>query len=179
MENSFPAGLGSALHEVKEGLQELPIDYVWRHVFTLMYSQLVGAEWRGNASGFGRVKPFIHPATDEFEFTVHSGFRNIHEAGGFLGRKAEKKTELEHAAFTRVQFVELVQNARQIQQLNVGGANAGKSFGQSFVQRDRETGVPLLPPLAAGMVHQNSPHEARGEAVKVLAVLKAEAALAN
>jgi hypothetical protein len=89
-----------------------------------MGSLLVGAEKRGNASGAGMMlKALIQPAANEFQFPVDGGLRGAQQFRGFFSGKSQKKAQLYHPAFARLELLKLVKNTIKVHQLDISGVD--------------------------------------------------------
>jgi hypothetical protein len=135
----------------------------------------VGAKQGKSESSLGRAEAIIEPAAHEAELPINSGLGGIQQLGGLFRRKSKEETKLDHPAFTLVQLLQFLQDAIQVHHLRWASVDPRKVS----VQRDRNTAIALLSPFRTSVIHQNAAHQARGEAVKMLAIFKSEAALPN
>ena len=95
--------------------------------------------------------------------------------GGLLRGEAKEEAQFDHAALFGIDPFQFLEDAIQINHLGVASVDPC----EFLMQRDEHTSVALLASLGARVIDEHSPHQARGEAVEVLAILKPQAALAN
>ena len=70
----------------------------------------------------------VEPSAYETQFPVDGGFRCVQEFCCFFGCEAKEEAQLDHATFARIEFVELLEDAVEVQHLRGACVDPGEVF---------------------------------------------------
>ena len=114
-----------------------------------------------------RIDTPVQPAPDELQVAIHCGLGHLHKGSGLFGGAAKEVPEFDELDLVRIDRVQVIQRAVQIDQRLAPDLDPGNLFVQRNVL---STAASLLRDIAPGVIGQDHAHDFGGEGVEVSAI---------